>query len=100
MQSVGNAGLLKMLATEEDRSALAVCVVAVAESSGSVQVFRGVVRGEVSREPRGESGFGFDPIFIREGETRTYAEMGEEKSADSHRARALRAARHGLEKIW
>ncbi len=100
MKSVGNAGLLKMLATEEDRSALAVCVVAVAESSGSVQVFRGVVRGEVSREPRGESGFGFDPIFIREGETRTYAEMGEEKSADSHRARALRAARHGLEKIW
>ncbi|MBA3425401.1 MAG: RdgB/HAM1 family non-canonical purine NTP pyrophosphatase [Rubrobacteraceae bacterium] len=99
MKSVGNAGLLKMLAAEENRSALAVCVVAVTDASGSVRVFRGVVEGEISRESRGEGGFGFDPIFVPEGENRTYAEMEEEKSLDSHRARALRAARLGLETI-
>ena len=97
MKSVGNAGLLKMLVTEENRSAKAVCVVAVADVAGSVRVFRGMVEGEITREPRGEGGFGFDPIFVPEGGTRTYAELGEEKSMDSHRTRALRKARNGLE---
>lgn len=96
MKSVGNAGLLRMLAAEEDRSARAVCAVAVADASGSVHVFRGVVEGKISHEPRGEGGFGFDPIFVPDGETRTYAEMGEEKSMDSHRTRAFREARRGL----
>lgn len=96
MKSVGNAGLLRMLAAEEDRSARAVCAVAVADASGSVRVSWGVVEGEISREPRGEGGFGFDPIFVPEGETRTYAEMGEEKSLDSHRTRALQEARQEL----
>jgi len=97
MKSVGNAGLLKMLATEEDRSARAICVVAVAAPSGSVRVFQGVVEGEISREPRGEGGFGFDPIFVPVGQARTYAEMGEGKSMDSHRTRAFRQAKPGLE---
>jgi len=97
MKSVGNEGLLKMLAVEDDRSAMAVCVVAMADASGTVRIFRGVVEGEISREPRGEGGFGFDPIFVPEGGTRTYAELGEEKSMDSHRTRALRKARNGLE---
>ena len=97
MKSVGNAGLLKMLATEQDRSAMAVCVIAVADASGSVRVFRGVVEGEIPREPRGEGGFGFDPIFVPIGQARTYAEMGDEKSMDSHRTRAFRQARTGLE---
>lgn len=96
MKCVGNAGLLRMLATEEDRSARAVCAVAVADASGSVLVFRGMVEGEISREPRGEGGFGFDPIFVPDGQIRTYAEMGDEKSMDSHRTRALREARRGL----
>ena len=96
MKSVGNAGLLRMLAAEKDRSARAVCAVAVAYASGSIRVFRGVVHGEISHQPRGEGGFGFDPIFVPEGETRTYAEMGEEKSMDSHRTRALREAREGI----
>jgi XTP/dITP diphosphohydrolase len=97
MKSVGNAGLLRMLAAEQDRSANAVCVVAVADAADSVRVFRGVVEGEIAREPRGEGGFGFDPIFVPEGQNRTYAEMGDEKSMDSHRTRALREARSGLE---
>jgi len=96
MKSVGNAGLLRMLAAEEDRSALAVCAVAVADASGSVRIFRGVVEGDISHEPRGEGGFGFDPIFVPEGGTRTYSEMGEQKNTDSHRTRAFLAAREGL----
>lgn len=99
MKSVGNTGLLKMLATEEDRSAMAVCVVGVADASGSVRVFRGMVEGGIAHQPRGEGGFGFDPIFVPEGQTRTYAEMGNEKSMDSHRTRAFRAARDGLEAV-
>lgn len=93
--SVGHGGILRMLPPGEDRRALAVCVVAVAlaaaDGTGDVRVFRGEVPGKLAEEPRGESGFGWDPIFVPEGASLTYAEMGEAKSADSHRARAFRA---------
>lgn len=97
LSSVGPEGLLRMLAGYEDRSALAVCVVAVADRAGTVETFRGEVTGSVADEPRGESGFGWDPIFIPEGKSLTYAEMGDAKHADSHRARAFRSARDWLE---
>ena len=96
MSSVGNEGLLRMLGSDDDRSARAVCVVALAEADGTVRTFRGEVQGEVSREPRGEGGFGYDPVFVPDGSSLTYAEMGEGKSADSHRARAFRAVRAWL----
>lgn len=95
--SVGNEGLLKMLSGFEDRSARSVCVAAVATPDGSVEVFRGEVWGEISPEARGEGGFGYDPVFIPEWSSRTYAELGEEKNKDSHRARAFRAVREWLE---
>jgi len=95
--SVGNEGLLRMLAPFEDRSARAVCAVAVAlPGGGSPRVFVGEVRGSVAREPRGAGGFGWDPIFVPAGGAKTYAELGPEKNADSHRARALRSAREAL----
>jgi XTP/dITP diphosphohydrolase len=97
MQSVGNEGLLRMLGPDDDRSARAVCVVALAEADGTVRTFRGEVPGTLASEPRGESGFGFDPVFVPEGSSLTYAEMGEGKNADSHRARAFRAVREWLE---
>jgi XTP/dITP diphosphohydrolase len=97
LASVGNEGILDML-SGEDRSARAVCAVAVAGTDGEVRVFEGVVHGEVAREPRGEEGFGWDPIFVPRGSSLTYAEMGESKHKDSHRARALRQARGWLEK--
>src|SRR5919112_5503508 len=53
MQSVGNEGLLRMLAPVGDRSASAVCVVALAEPDGNVRTFRGEVRGTVAESPRG-----------------------------------------------
>ncbi len=97
MGSVGSEGLLKMLSGFEDRSARAVCVAAVAAPDGDVRTFRGEVRGEVSAEARGEGGFGYDPVFVPEWSSRTYAELGAEKNGDSHRARAFRAVRGWLE---
>jgi XTP/dITP diphosphohydrolase len=99
LQRVGNEGLLRMLSTYSDRSARAVCAVAVATDDGSVRVFVGEVRGSIAPEPRGSDGFGWDPIFVPAGHTETYAELGTRKHEDSHRARALKAARTGLETL-
>ena len=53
-------------------------------------IFEGVINGTISAEKKGIDGFGYDPIFIPEGETRTFAEMTlEEKNQQSHRARAF-----------
>jgi XTP/dITP diphosphohydrolase len=53
-------------------------------------VFEGIVRGEMSIEKRGSDGFGYDPIFIPEGQSKTFAEMTlAEKNQQSHRARAF-----------
>ena len=97
LQSVGNEGLLRMLSAEENRSARAVCAVAVAAADGSVHTFVGEVGGSIAPELRGSEGFGWDPIFVPEGYMETYAELGALKQRDSHRARALKAARAGLE---
>ncbi|MCA1838650.1 MAG: RdgB/HAM1 family non-canonical purine NTP pyrophosphatase [Actinobacteria bacterium] len=96
LRSVGNEGLVKMLSGEENRSARAVCAVAIALADGSVHVFVGEVEGNVAPEPRGSGGFGWDPIFVPEGYTETYAELGPRKHEVSHRARALAAARQAL----
>jgi XTP/dITP diphosphohydrolase len=97
LQSMGNEGLIRMLSAYKDRSARAVCAVAVAVADGSVRAFVGEVGGSIALEPRGSGGFGWDPIFVPSGCTETYAELGDRKHEDSHRARALRAARVGLE---
>jgi XTP/dITP diphosphohydrolase len=75
------------------RSATAVCVLGVASESG-VRVVEGRVAGTIAPEPRGKGGFGWDAIFIPEGDTRTFGEMSpEEKDARSHRRRAWEALR-------
>jgi non-canonical purine NTP pyrophosphatase (RdgB/HAM1 family) len=98
ISSVGNEGILRML-SGPDRSARAVCAVAVADADGRVRVFRGEVAGTLAPEPRGAGGFGWDPIFIPGGSELTYAQMGDAKNEDSHRTRALRAARGWLEEV-
>ncbi|WP_373696463.1 RdgB/HAM1 family non-canonical purine NTP pyrophosphatase [Hyphobacterium lacteum] len=73
-----------------DRSAAFVCVLALAFSDGAVRTFEGRVSGEIVWPPRGDGGFGYDPVFRPEGESRVFAEMSrEEKAGMSHRARAL-----------
>ncbi|RCW42911.1 XTP/dITP diphosphohydrolase [Halopolyspora algeriensis] len=76
---------------DERRAAAFVAAAALARPDGSEVVVRGEWRGTLTREPRGTNGFGYDPIFVPEGETRTSAELtSDEKDADSHRGRALR----------
>jgi XTP/dITP diphosphohydrolase len=68
------------------------CAAALAYPDGTEHVVEGVVTGHLIRAPRGTGGFGYDPIFVPEGETRTTAELSpEEKDAISHRGRAFRA---------
>ena len=59
---------------------------------GREHVFHGVIEGCIATEPHGDGGFGYDPVFIPEGWTETFAQAGEEaKNAVSHRARATQA---------
>lgn len=77
---------------DEDRAAHFTSVIALVTPDGSERTVEGVWPGRVARAPRGENGFGYDPIFVPDGETRTSAELSrEEKNAVSHRARALEA---------
>ena len=74
------------------RGAAFVCAAAVATPDGEERVVVGEVRGALIREPRGSGGFGYDPIFVPHGDTRTTAEMSAaEKDAISHRGQAFRA---------
>ncbi len=74
------------------RGAAFVCAAALVLPDGREHVTLGEWRGTLVRKPRGVNGFGYDPIFLPEGEQRTAAELdASEKDAVSHRARALRA---------
>ncbi len=73
-----------------DLSARFVCALALAEPHGPMHVFEGEARGTIVWPPRGEKGFGYDPIFLADGQTRTFGEMThEEKLPLTHRARAF-----------
>jgi XTP/dITP diphosphohydrolase len=91
-----NRMLLGLLDGVTDRTARFVAVIALADPDGRVETFDGEVRGEIAESPRGEDGFGYDPVFIIAEDGRTMAEVPrEEKNAISHRGLAgakLRAA--------
>lgn len=81
----------------QDRSAKFVCALAVAWPDGAQAVFEGEVHGQLVWPPRGEKGFGYDPVFVADGETLTFGEMEpERKHAMSHRARAVEKLRAAL----
>jgi XTP/dITP diphosphohydrolase len=87
----GVARLLAELGGSEDRRARYVCELVVLAPSGEELRARGTLEGTVAREPRGDEGFGYDPIVVPAGEERTVAELGNEwKSEHSHRAQAAR----------
>jgi len=92
-RTIGVEGILILMKNIENRSAYFLSIVVFYDpANGELRAFHGKVEGEIAEEARGESGFGFDPIFIPvEGDGRTFAEMGTEgKNKLSHRARALR----------
>jgi XTP/dITP diphosphohydrolase len=77
---------------DERRGGAFVCAAALVLPDGTERVVHGQVDGVILREPRGDGGFGYDPIFRPHGETRTTAEMSAaEKDAISHRGKAFRA---------
>ena len=82
--------VLQKLEGKTDRSARFVTVITLI-LNGEQHQFEGIVNGHIIEAPRGEQGFGYDPIFVPEGYDKTFAEISdEEKSAISHRGRALR----------
>lgn len=82
--------LLKNLQGKEDRSAQFRTVIAL-HLEGQMHTFEGIVTGKIIEEKRGEKGFGYDPIFVPDGYTTTFAEMSmDEKNKISHRGRAFK----------
>jgi XTP/dITP diphosphohydrolase len=85
----GVARLLAELGDATDRGARYVCELVVLGPEGEEAVATGTLEGSIAREPRGDEGFGYDPIFVPVGESRTVAELGNAwKAVHSHRARA------------
>jgi len=103
-----NTLLLKNLAGIEDRKARYFCALSYQtvspDASGKFvvsgpQIFEGECRGQINFAPVGDMGFGYDPLFVPDGETRTFAQMElEEKKAISHRGNAIRALKKALGK--
>ena len=80
----------RALGDTADRRAGFVCALAVARPDGAEAVFEGTVSGHLTWPPRGDRGFGYDPIFVPDGHALTFAEMAPEaKHAMSHRADAF-----------
>ena len=95
-----NEKLLGLLKGVTDRRARFRTVAVLALPDGRTWTAEGVLEGRIAETPRGEGGFGYDPLFIPEGETRTLAEMSpEEKNRISHRRKALEAMRSILEEL-
>ena len=82
----------------EQRTARFRCVITIAEPSGYHRSVEGVIEGVIAPTPRGENGFGYDPIFLVPELGKTTAELApERKNQISHRGRAARLARALLE---
>jgi len=95
-----NALLLERLAGISDRRARFIAWVVLRLPDGREFVSEGVLCGRIESEPRGEGGFGYDPLFVPQGETRTLAELTtSEKNRISHRRRAIEGLRGVLERI-
>ncbi|MBY0430060.1 MAG: non-canonical purine NTP pyrophosphatase, partial [Rhodospirillales bacterium] len=79
------------LGAAADRRGRFVCALTLAWPDGAMATFEGIVEGTMVWPPRGQRGFGYDPMFLPEGESLTFGEMEPEaKHAISHRARAFR----------
>jgi XTP/dITP diphosphohydrolase len=93
--------LLEVLRNQpEPRRARFYCVAACALPDGRTEVAEGICEGEIGMQPRGEGGFGYDPVFRPRGFDRSMAELArEEKDGLSHRGRAFRELRAELARL-
>jgi XTP/dITP diphosphohydrolase len=93
------AKLLGELGDEPDRRARYVSELVALAPDGTVYRGTGIVEGAVADAPRGSGGFGYDPVFVPDGEHTTVGELGDGwKAEHSHRARSARALREALER--
>ena len=93
----GITALLEALREASDRRARYVCELVVLDPDGVEVNATGTLTGDISESPRGDEGFGYDPIFVPTGESRTVAELGGAwKAGHSHRAQAARALARAL----
>ena len=99
--SIKNAEILKRCegVPDEKRDARFVCVIACAYPDGTVDTATGIIEGKLAKEPKGENGFGYDPLFYLPDAGMTFSELiGARKNAVSHRGRALAALADALGK--
>jgi inosine triphosphate pyrophosphatase len=97
LAKLGREGLVKLLSGYEDKSAYAVCMVGYCEPGKDSVVLKGRVDGKIV-PIKGESDFGWDPIFLPDGFEKTFAEMSaEQKNEISHRKKALLKFKEFLE---
>lgn len=90
--ALNNALLIGNMRGRENRRARFVCVIALADHGKLIRTFRGTVEGELLDDPRGDAGFGYDPLFYYPPDGRAFGEVSaEEKMAVSHRGKALTA---------
>ena len=97
-----NAALLSALAGIDARKARFRCVMALVDPFGeeSPVLTEGACEGSIGREGRGSNGFGYDPLFVVDGQGRTFAELTQaEKLTNSHRGKALQAMRREIEQL-
>ncbi|WP_345239981.1 XTP/dITP diphosphatase [Pontibacillus salipaludis] len=93
--------VLSELKGEKNRTARFVCVLALSIPGQNVVFERGTCEGHLTEEPHGESGFGYDPIFIPDGYKATMAEIGaDEKNKISHRSRALSKIEDSIHQLF
>lgn len=88
-KKIGVEGILKLMEGVEERSAYFEAVIGFMKDKEHVELHHGKCFGTISLEPRGEDGFGYDSIFIPDGEHQTFAESIELKNKLSHRYKAL-----------
>ncbi|MCE4605811.1 MAG: XTP/dITP diphosphatase [Desulfurococcales archaeon] len=88
-KTIGNEGILRLLSGESNRKAYFKASVTCV-CNEFVMTFNGLVYGTISMEPKGDKGFGFDPIFVPKGFDKTFSELGEDvKNKISHRSKAF-----------
>ena len=99
-ESIGLSGILRLMKDIENRGAVFRSMIGYRDDlCDDVSLFEGVCKGCISKIPKGEQGFGFDPIFIPQGSNLTFAQMSkQEKNRYSHRGKSVRKLINFLEK--
>ncbi|MBU4246596.1 MAG: RdgB/HAM1 family non-canonical purine NTP pyrophosphatase [Nanoarchaeota archaeon] len=88
-KKIGYPGILKLLEGKKERTAAFRCAVALAIPGKEIMIFEGEEHGIIANEEQGIKGFGYDPIFIPDGSTKTWGEAPDIKNIHSHRQQAI-----------